>query len=124
MTSINSMMDPLLMQSAQLFLKAAQYFVNGVNVLFPNTVADIIVLFLNVGIGQIPYVPEIVCVLMVAFLLFAAYQVCRCFLKTLKFFLRTLKVIVGTLCQLLYVFCRGNFLEFFSLYSSSSIPTY
>ena len=85
-TSINPMMDPLLMQSAQFFLNGAQYFVNGVDFFFPNTV------------GEIPYVAEIVCVLMVAFLLFAAYRVCRCFLRTLKLF-------VGIVCQFLCVFC-------------------
>ena len=69
LTSVNPMMDFLLMQSAQLFLNAAQYFVNGVNVLFPRIVADINVFFLYVGIGRIPFAAEIVCVLMVAWLL-------------------------------------------------------
>ena len=86
LTSIFRMMDLFLMQSAGIVLNTAQSFDNGVVFFFPNTV------------GEIPYVVEIMCVLMVAFLLFAAYRVCRCLLRTLKFF-------VGIACQFSCAFC-------------------
>ena len=91
-TAINSMMDLLFMHSSQLFRTVGQYVIKyfikyGVNILLPN-----------VGIGVVRYTAQIVCVLMVAFLLLAVYRVYH---RSL----RTLKVFVEILCQFLCVFC-------------------